>query len=394
MGEGYIFNRARNENVGEEENFAARGKLAFESGPWEAVASLSYSRDDNDGYIATAASLPRVPTGRETFVSTDEAEPRFGDDPFVTEYPQDTFGETETLAASLNLSYDLGWATARSISGYVDLADKFRWDLTGGFQPQPGVFSPSFDRSSDAEIEQFTQELQLLGEAVDGRLNWIVGAFYFQEDGDQVLDDNIPLFGLGDLQPTLLSISTDSWAVFAQGDYALTEKLTIILGGRYTEDHKSFDASIQSGFGSPPPRTAVSLDETFTSFTPKFGIDYEFSDAVFGYVTISKGFKAGGFNGLSVLNPVVLSTVYEPQTVWAYEAGLKTELFERVARVNVAIFFNQLSDLQQTALLPPASFPTQNVGDAEVFGVEAELAASPARGLDLFAQHRLSGRRV
>ena len=85
--------------------------------------------------------------------------------------------------------------------------------------------------------------------------------------------------------------------MFAQGTYNITDRLSATLGGRYTEDRKRFDASIQSGFGAPNPRTEVALDETFTSFTPKFGLDYEFSDTVFGFASISKGFKAAGSTG-------------------------------------------------------------------------------------------------
>ena len=385
VGEGYIFNRAQDQFVGREENLVARAKLAYDNGDLEMVAGLTYSRDRNDGYIPVAARFPRVPTGRDTAVSTGQARPRYGSEPYVTQSPQESLGRTETIAASLDVSYDFGNLTARAITGYVDLEDEFRWDLVSGLEVGPGVYSPGFDRDSDATSQQFTQELQLLGDLIDGDLEFILGAFYFHEDGTQTIVDTIPVFGLPRLDPTFLAIETESWAVFAQATYNLTDRLSATLGGRYTEDRKRFDASIQSGFGAPNPRTEVALDETFTSFTPKFGLDYEFSDTVFGFASVSKGFKAGGFNGLSVLNPLVLRTVYEPQDVWAYEAGLKTEWWSRRVRLNITAFYNELSSLQQTALLPPASFPTQNVGDAEILGVEAELLISPEPGFDVFA---------
>jgi iron complex outermembrane receptor protein len=385
--DGWVFNRAQNKSLGAEQNLAVRGKLAYRDGPWDAVLSVSYGDDDNDGYVPGAIRFdpPGAPTGRATARTTDEVRPRYGTDPYVAEYPQPSLGKTETRTVTLNVGYDFGGVTLRSITGYVDLADGFRWDLAAGQNPSPGVYLPSFDRLSEASAKQWTQELQLLGDSLEGRLNWIAGLYYFNESGDQTLTDDIPLFGLRNLAPTFLSIDTESWAVFGQGTWKFTDRMSGTLGARYSRDAKAFDASIQSGFGVPVPRTDVSLDRSFSSFTPKAGLDYKFTDTVFGYVAASKGFKAGGYNGLSVLNPLVLSSVYEPQDVWTYEAGIKAEWFERRLRTNVTFFVNDISDLQQTATVGAGSFAQQNVGDATVRGIEAEITAQPTDGLTLFA---------
>lgn len=385
--DGWMFNRAQNRELGTERNVAVRGKLAYRDGPWDAVLSLSYGDDDNDGYIPGAIRFepPGAPTGRATARTTDEVRPRYGTDPYIAEYPQPSFGKTETRTVTFNVGYEFGAATLRSITGYVDLDDVFRWDIAAGQNPSPGVYLPSFDRLSVASAKQWTQELQLLGRSLDGRLDWIAGLYYFNETGDQSLTDDIPLFGLRNLAPTFLSIDTESWAVFGQATWQFTGKLSGTLGARYSRDDKAFDASIQSGFGVPVPRTDVSLDRNFSSFTPKAVLDYRFSDSVFGYVGASKGFKAGGYNGLSVLNPLVLRSVYEPQEVWTYEAGIKAEWFDRRLRTNLTVFINDISDLQQTATVGAGSFAQQNVGDATVRGLEAEITARPTDGLTLFA---------
>ena len=302
---------------------------------------------------------------------------------------RNSLGRTETLALTFDVAYDIGDITLRSITGYVDLEDDFRWDLAAGLAPAtPGAFSPAFDRNSTAQAEQFTQELQVQGTALDDRLDWIAGLFYFEESGDQSLKDNIPLFFLFDLDPTFLDIKTESWAVFSQATYAFSDSVSATVGARYTEDNKSFDASIQSGFammpGDPNPRTSVSLDEKFTSFTPKFGLDVQVTDDLFAYASISRGFKGGGFNGLSVLNPSVLAASYGPQSVWAYEGGLKAEFLDRRLTTNLAVFYNDISDLQQTAQIGPGSFAQQNVGDATLLGFELEVSARPVPGLNLF----------
>lgn len=385
--DGWVFNRAQDRSIGQERNLAGRGKLAYREGPWDAVLSLSLAQDDNDGYIGSAARYesPGVPSGRLTARTTDQVQPRYGSDPYITEYPQPSLGKTDTVSATLTVGYDFGDVVLRSITGYVDLDDRFRWDIGAGQSPSPGVYSPAFDLQSDAAAQQISQELQLQGVAFTGRLNWIGGLYYFDESGDQTLIYDIPIFGLRNLAPTFLATDTQSWAVFGQGTWKFSDRLGATIGARYSEDKKGFDASIQSGFGDPVPRTDVSVDRTFSSFTPKVGLDYKFSETLFGYVSAAKGFKAGGYNGLAVLNPRVLSSVYEPQNVWTYEAGFKSEWLNRRLRTNVSVFLNDISGLQQTANVGAGAFAQQNVGDATVRGIEAEFMAQPADGLTLFA---------
>ena len=113
------------------------------------------------------------------------------------------------------------------------------------------------------------------------------------------------------------------------GRWRFNDRASLTLGGRYTSDDKSFTGDLQTGFGNPVPRTQVSLSRTWTSFTPKLGFDYKFNDDLFGYVSAAKGAKAGGFNGLAVLNAAVLRAVFGPQNVITYEAGLKAEWLDR-----------------------------------------------------------------
>lgn len=387
MGEGWIFNRAQGRDIGAEENLSVRGKLAWETGPWRGAFTLTYGKDDNDGYIPTAVRFvpPTVPTGPANQVTTRQVRPRFGSDAYVAEYPQPSSGEMKTVSATLDIAREFDGFTVRSITGYVDLEDDWRWDIAGGLNPAPGTYTPSFDRQSAAAADQITQELQALGASADGRFNWIGGLYYFSEQGDQSLTDNIPLFFLFNLQPTFLTVDTDSWAAFGQASWKVTDRLSATVGARYTADDKSFTGSIQSGFGAPPPRTTVSVSESFSAFTPKFGLDMAFTDDVFGYLSVSRGFKAGGFNGLAVLNPAVFRAVYGPQEVWTYEAGLKADWLDRRVRTNVTLFSNDISGLQQTATVGAGSFATQNVGDATVNGLEAEITAQPTDGLTVFA---------
>jgi iron complex outermembrane receptor protein len=374
--QGWIFNRATGKDVGAEQNFAARGKLAYDSGSLSIIGSLTYSRDENDGYIPVNVQF--VPDNARVNYATRvfgrNAQPVVPGRPYLTSSPTPSRGETEVFTGTLDIALEIGAVTLRSITGYVDTTDFFSWDLAGGQQVAPGVFISTFDRASPSTARQWSQELQAIGTSFDNKLNWLVGLYYFNEIGNQRFSDAffgfvLPLFS----QRT----KTNSYAVFAQGNYAITERTSITLGARYTRDDKHFDANIAA-----PTSLTAGLDANFEAFTPKFGLEHKFDPDVLGYVSVSRGFKAGGFNGLSRA-PAVLNTVYRPQTVWAYEAGLKAETFGRKLLTNLAVFLNDINDLQQTAQRG-TDFPQINVGDARVWGVELEVSARPVKGLDLF----------
>ncbi len=379
--DGWIFNRALNRDVGRERNFAGRAKLAYDNGPLRVTGSVSYTDDDNDGYIPVNVQF--VPDAARinyaTRVFSSDAQPAFGTNPYIVSTPTVSRGATSVFTATLDIAYDVGATTFRSITGYVDVKDLFRWDITGGLEVAPGSFISTFDRLSTSDASQWSQELQATGTALDDRLTWLAGVYYFRETGRQDFVDTLGLFGLPTFPLFDQNTRTTSWAGFVQGTFALTEKTSLTLGGRYTTDKKDFDAVIAA-----PSNIAVTLGETFNAFTPKFGIEHKFNDDVLAYASVSRGFKAGGFNGLS-RDPRVLALTYRPQTVWAYEAGLKSELFDRRLRANFAAFINDITDLQQTVTRPDGTFPQENVGDARVWGIEAEFSARPVPGLDLSA---------
>ncbi len=385
--DGYIYNPARNETMGAERNMLVRGKLSFRNEPWKVEFSASYSNDENDGWIPLAVNFvpPSVPMSAAAGLSSDQAVPRVGSDPYVTVYPQETKGETETTTATLDITREFDSVTLRSISAWVTLNDYFRFDLAGGRITAPNVYATAFDRQSDAKSTQYTQEFQLLGTAASDRLDWIVGAFWFKEDAEQAISDNLPMYFLFNLAPTLLDTNTESVALYAQATWKFTDALSGTLGLRRTEDDKQFFGSIQTGFGSPVPRTVVTNDRTFSATTPKIGLDWKIRDDVFAYASFSRGFKAGGYNGLAVFNANAFRAVYEPQEVDAIEIGLKAEWADSRLRTNFAVFDNDISGLQQTAAVGAGSFAVQNVGDASVRGIEAEITWLPVDGLQLYA---------
>ena len=373
-------------NLGEADKRGARktygGRLAVATtgdGPFQAQASVFFTRDKNDGItpVPVALTAPYAPltSGYN-----------------VTRSPIPAYGDNKQVGAIANLSYDLGEVTVTSISGYINSRDLWSLDFSGGFNNGTNVVA-GFYRESASNQWQFSEELQAQGSHADGRLNWILGAYYFREKADQVLNDS---FGTGvfgpfpvTLLPSSFDLSTKSWALFGQASYEIVPNLTVTAGLRYTKDTKTFDGTIQNGFGFPPTLASVTNARTWDAFTPKFGLDYKVTENVLLFGSVSRGFRAGGFNGLAVANTSVFGRVYDPETVWAFEGGVKSTLFEGKMTANFAYFRNDLNGLQQNVVVPPASTRTENVGDATMQGFEVELNTQFIDGFNIYASGSL-----
>jgi iron complex outermembrane receptor protein len=113
---------------------------------------------------------------------------------------------------------------------------------------------------------------------------------------------------------------------------------------------------------------------TQNAVTPKFGLNYEITPGVRSYLTVSKGYKSGGFDNGAVAPP------YGAETVWAYELGLKGQWFDRHLQSNLAAFFYDATNLQVSVIQNTAVF-TKNAAEATAKGLEAEITAVLAKGL-------------
>jgi iron complex outermembrane receptor protein len=367
QGEGWLDNRATGGKRGVREVLSLRTKLSYiGSDTFKATLGISYSDDENDGLtpVATDSNTLEILTGDFRTVQS----------------PSPSAGLTEQLATTLDLEWTLGDNGFRSISAYIEVDDEFRFDLTGGVEVAPDVFLALIDRTSVASSWQLSQEFQWSGLAMDGRLDYIVGAYLFKEHSEQQIDDVI-FFNA--LVPTIIDQVSKSTALFVQGNYALTPALGLTAGVRWTEDDKSLNGQIDTFFGSGIP-FFVDRDDSWSVVTPRLGLEYQYSDDAFLYGSISRGYRTGGYNGLTVASPAQFNTPFDPETVWAYEIGGKIELLDRRLRLNTAVFLNQIEDIQQSSTLGMGATAIQNVGDVDVAGLEIELTALVTDGLEIF----------
>jgi iron complex outermembrane receptor protein len=278
-----------------------------------------------------------------------------------------------------------------------------------------------YDNFFDTKSDQYSAEFQLFGDALDNRLNWLTGLYAYSEDIDHnnaiCLGTNLgnPFPGPGG--PTrnaggclrnnqVFNLKIRNYAGFAHADYKITDQLSIVLGGRYTYERKiqSFDffldnsARVTSLFGIPPlaniptlsPRNpAVGVPTTYRKswkeFTPKVGLNFQANQDVLLYASYSRGFKSGGFNGRP--NPGANGGFkpiqpYDPETLDAFEVGVKSDLLDHKLRLNAAAFYS-IYDGIQLLVLDPASgfFNNANAGRNRITGFEVEATAKPTREL-------------
>jgi iron complex outermembrane receptor protein len=279
-------------------------------------------------------------------------------------------GQADQDGYLARLTWDLGSMRFTSLTGYREI--DFSWINDGDGFDQFFVTYFQTDNS-----EQFTQEFQLASQG-DAALQWILGAYYLSEDA--VTFTGIP-FIIGTPNDFILwdgQSDTDAYALYGQGTYTFTDRLRVTAGLRYNKDEKTGDLTYNL-FGfllepdvalGRPPGTQWSdvLDEDWDAVTGRLAIDYDFTDDVMGYVSASRGYKSGGFNLLAAQEP------YDPEYLWAYEAGVKTRWSGGRVIANVGAFYYDYSDMQVGKVVN-LSATVVNAAAATIVGAEAELRA-------------------
>jgi iron complex outermembrane receptor protein len=180
----------------------------------------------------------------------------------------------------------------------------------------------------------------------------------------------------------LPSEKLDSYAGYAQLRYKLTDSLRATIGGRYTDDKKTYRMDATSGGN----HFLLGKDDSWKAFTPRFVLDYAPDESTMVYASASRGFKSGGFNTLGDITQPV--NAFDPEYVWNYEVGAKATMFDRKLRLGLTTFYADYTNLQQTVFrineATGVRFPkVDNSSTARIKGVEFELEAAPVAGVKL-----------
>jgi iron complex outermembrane receptor protein len=320
---------------------------------------------------------------------------------------QDTYSEqpsknnVKQYGGSATLTTELGGVTAKLILAREDA----KWVR---YSDDDGTNIQMLTQDGQQANRQNSAELNLSGTYWGERASWIVGGFYFQEDGNAhffydlaalqtTFEAIFGIFGPGGtpLPPGSLAFfgtrlktgqgqaapfldfrgnqNSQSWAYFGQTTIDLIDNLHLTLGARYTDDTKDVHRELTNNLGGTPCNQHINQEWNETTGT---GIlNYDFSDDTMAYLSASKGFKGGGFNVAECAG------AFDPETIWAYEAGVKTQLFEKRLQLNAATFVYKYDDIQINRFVNNASSIT-NAAKADIYGAELEFVALVGGGFE------------
>jgi iron complex outermembrane receptor protein len=286
----------------------------------------------------------------------------------------DVFGFSLTGVYSLsdNLQF-------KSISGYRQI----KWNIGTDLDGTPETLTEVTDTQHQWQV---SQEFQLLGKALDGKLNWVAGLYYFDEAG--YVHDYVPFESLLYVYDVSNDVENVNYAAFVHADWAVTDHLGVTLGGRYTDaqtyflggqsDLNSFPLGSTLGpalTGQPYLRYFPNIPDSqaWHIFDPTVGLQWHFNNDTMAYASWGKGFKAGGWTTrLSAVLPAPADARYGPEYSKTYELGLKSTWLDRHLITNAAIYYTDYTAIQlniQQGISPVYT----NAGDAKIKGAELEF---------------------
>ncbi len=247
----------------------------------------------------------------------------------------------DNAGLTLKMEYDGEAATFTSITSLQTTDGSSIGDIDGGFGASflpfmgPGFIPfPSTTEGSVKEHNQFTQEFRIASNGA-GPGKWQMGAYYFNMD--LALGTN-PFF----VPETVLKQSNNTWAVFGQGSYDLTDQFTVTAGVRYTEDKKRLGA-----IATNLPVADVNINGSKVSWDVSG--NYAATDNVSLYARAARGFRAPSIQGRDVAFFGQPSTA-RSETIDSIETGFKSELNENTLRLNGDVYYYRIKNMQLTAI--------------------------------------------
>ena len=464
---------------GEIDRWAGRFQLAYDSGDFRALFKYQAGEDKSEPWLPQAEGLYAAdgsfcasgiagnPNPNQCFIgglfgASYQMISDTDGDVHSGSYNFEPSADDEFSGASLRLELDVDGGTFVSLTGmdemtyihntdldgvgFVDyqdlavgivaLADSLgltdeQWLTEIGLDPfgtRAIAENPDFQRGNilnqleNFEIDQFSQEFRFTSEGGQ-RFNYLFGAYYSSDDIKNTTgyqSDGFSLFLGLPLQGAIYNYEFEqentSYAIFGQGDYALTDATTLTFGARYTKDEKQFISSsfgthpdmaafLDAAFGVPntdqlpilPDLFGFGLDNSlptssidgfsaelidggsklkqkveFSNLSWKLTLDHKIEDDWMVYASVADGFNAGGFPAVIITACLFEATPYDEETIMAYEIGSKLTALNNSLRLNASLFYYDYSDLQGVYATAVGFDRLQRIGDADVYGIEVD----------------------
>jgi iron complex outermembrane receptor protein len=338
-----------NQYVDYKESVSLRGKLLFTPSDKLTVdlRAQYLDQDGGSGYFmpGTDFYLPLPPPNDPIIVDVPEFE-----------IQSNKIGESfvKSSEVSAKIDYDLGWGTLTSITSFTDVD-------SGNDQDLDQTYVEAIDIIVIDNSETIAQELRLVSDD-DQSLRWVAGVSWFSQDRFRSLATTF----LGTPVPAAAQdLELEDFAVFGNLSYDLTDALELTLAFRWDEE--------------TPKDLTQGRSSTFSELQPKASLAYRFNEGLLGYLTIGKGFRAGGFNNLAPGSN--FQPGFDSESLISYETGFKTTSAGGKLRAGMSLFFIDYTDQQFFLFDQTGTQANINIPKSEIFGGELELTAQPTESL-------------
>ena len=418
--DGYVHNRVTGERLNDEKSYGFRGALralVSDTVSWDVTGdfnSQSYANFPNfyDPATKDRVSYTRLrgdQTVQQTFAAVS------GNRQYLSSRLADNkLGNlARSWSATSNLEIEANNdLTINLITGYRHIFNEYLTDSAMSLTSASTIIAYPSDivtavpgntsvLANDSFHGQFSQEVKATGKALDGKLTYTGGFYYIREDNKTIFA-NVSITAAG--VPSLFSDrtmenSTSAYAGYLQGDYDVTDDLTLTAGLRYTAEFKDIHFSPNvtslpsSGINQPFDtqdiiNAGLPVKQQAKVWTPRFAANYKITPDISVFASATKGFKSGGWvsRSYNAANMVPFSR----ETIWSFEGGLRSEFLDRKVRFNLTGFYfndmdNQLPAGRENPLVPgQIVYVTRNFADLRNYGLESELTVVPVRGLNIF----------
>lgn len=337
----------------------------------------------------------------DTPVYANEVAAQSGRDLYHVVSNIDPFSTVERRSITNITTAQLGAVTIKNVAGYADLDYNAKIDWDGSIIG--GLYSEYFN-----DIEQISEEFQLLGTAFGDKLDWIAGLYYFNEKGTDITESGaLDVFPANVTNPFFSggSMENTGYSAFAQGTWKLDsvhQGLSATTGIRYTIDKREMALDHTNALGCRlVDRNGVQLspcfkavDETFREPTWTLGLEQQLGDDMLIYLAHRRGYRAGGFNNRAE-EPAQFAP-FRPEIVDDLEFGAKADwrFGDAYARTNIAVFYQRYKDIQRTLSFTSRSgnigSNIANAAKAKIYGGEFEATFMPVESLEFSLFYAMS----
>jgi len=271
------------------------------------------------------------------------------------------YAKLESTTHALKIDYDLGQYNLSSVTSYKKDHD----DRLADYDYSTMTFMHS---NMDVVYKNLSQELKLNSQT--DTITWLVGLYTDKSEssGGSTVDSISEARRNGS---TNRDTDDDSLGIFTHANYKMTDKLSILGGLRYDRDEKNLVDN----------KTNIKLDLSYSEVSPKLAINYKLDKTMMGYITLAKGYRSGGFYMFAPTG----QEIYDKETLWNYELGLKSQLFDNRLVLNTSIYYMDISDMQVLTDLTQNQAYISNAATATSKGIEIEANYNATDEISLFS---------